>query len=403
MIDKAKKVTSKYLSHYLDVPKGFGKIAWLVLVESLAMSVSFFISIYFSKALGFNQAQIGYCISIMLSGSFCGALTCGYLTSKIRPVLLTSAGFILFGAAFSFLSITQSFYNMLPVMFACGFSSVLMMTSNLTSLVKLSDDDHFKNKALVLQSVIFNFTVTITAYIISSFSYQSLKSLFILISASLFVAGIMTIKMSLGATESVNNCNKEKDFRPNYSLLTCIIPMIICYSVVFAMVKSLFAIDAINRFDNNGLSWVIMSLNPLLVVFMQPTLFSFLKNKNNILLMTVGGVCLCLGYLFFGITKLFIPSLFFIVLATIGEMIVSPISKRLASSSLGQGYEGMGLSMWKVVYYISGMIGASSTGYIGHRLGHEFAWLVCLPLSLIIIFSYWRFNKVSTNTVLSHT
>lgn len=400
-MERISYLTSKYVSHYLDVPKGFGKVAWLLLVESLAMSVSFFIAVYFSKSLGFNQAQIGYCISIMLTGSFCGAVVSGYLSRRINSILLTSVGFISFGVAFSFLSLTESFYNMLPIMFTCGFSSVLMMTSNLTSLVKLPGDEHSKNKALVLQSVIFNFTVTITAYIISSFSYKSLRALFVMIAASLFIAGLMTIKMNLNVTKKISVPTVRKKLNPNIKLLSCIVPMIICYSIVFSMVKIFFAIDAVNRFENNLLSWIIMSLNPMLVVFLQPTLFNFIKNKDNILLLSIGGICLCLGYLFFGITKMFIPSIFFIIIATVGEMIFAPISKRLASSALGEGNEGMGISMWKVIYYISGIIGASSTGYIGHNFGHNYAWLVCLPLSIVILSSYLWFNKKKNIAILS--
>lgn len=384
----------KYISHYLDVPEGFGKIGWLVLVESLAMSISFYISVYFSKGLGFNSAEIGNCISSALAGSLFAALSTGYLSTKMQSLRLASIGFFLFSCVFIFLPMIKNIHQVIPLMFLSGFSSVFMMTANLTSLAQLSEDKHLRNKAIVMQSVIFNLTVTITAYFVSTFSYQSLKVLFFLTSFLLFSSGLITHRLS-----SINPCKpnsntmqSEKKYSVNFSLLIFLIPIIICYSIVCAMVKGMFAIDAMSRFDNYWLSWMLLSLNPILVVFLQPTVFGLIKNKDNYFSLTVGGLCLCLGYLFFGVTKFFIPSLIFIFFATIGEMIVAPISKSLASSSLGKGYEGVGISMWKVIYYTSGMIGASSTGYIGLKYSHKSAWLICIPLSIIIMFCFFSLN-----------
>jgi MFS family permease len=77
-----------------------------------------------------------------------------------------------------------------------------------------------------------------------------------------------------------------------------------------------------------------------------------------------------------------------VALATLGEMIFAPISKTFASTFLGSGNEGVGFAIWKISYYLSGVFGASVSGYIGHYYGHQKAWSICALLLLCVIIYY---------------
>ena len=376
-------ILRRVVDNYILIPKGAGKVVALVFIESLAMSVSFFLSIYLSKVIGFNQAQVGFLISVMLAGTCAGSFLSGYLTGFIAPRIVTSIGFVLFGVALLLMTTLKNFSLLMPSVFLCGVGGVFMMIANLTALIRLAKDDAMKNRMIVLQGVVFNATVSIAAGLLSFLSNRNIENLFICLAVTLFISAYFTLNFG----EKVNNESQGKKrykITPNISMLCTIVPMIACYGVVFSVVRTFFAVDTGARFSNPWLVWMVLSANPFLVVFVQPVLIGLLKNKSSMSLMITGSVLLCGGYLLFGVSSLLIPSLFFISIAAVGEMIFSPISKNMASSSMGKNQEGMGLAVWKVTYYLSGIIGASLSGVLGNSYGHAYAWGLSLPAMIIM-------------------
>ena len=146
------------------------------------------------------------------------------------------------------------------------------------------------------------------------------------------------------------------------------------------------------------MSWVLLSVNPLIVIFIQPLLFNKLGKTRDITLLATGGVLLGIGYLLFGTTTLFLPSVIFISIATFGEMIFSPVSKKLASTLFGSGKEGLGLASWKMTYYLSGVFGAFSMGYLTEAYKNINIWFVCLLLSLAMTVSVVCYSSVNNKT-----
>ncbi len=65
-----------------------------------------------------------------------------------------------------------------------------------------------------------------------------------------------------------------------------------------------------------------------------------------------------------GITNYFILSILYLGLATIGEMIFSPVSKKVAANSFGHGNDGIGFAAWKTNYYLSDVIGGLFVEYL---------------------------------------
>lgn len=401
MIVNIQKLTKVFFANYFDVPKGTGKVALLVFIESFAISISFFVSIYLSKSLGFNQVQIGNLISIMLAGTCAGSFLSGYLVSFIKPSIVASVGFVLFALGFLLLAVISSFELLLPVMFLCGVGGVFMMIANLTALIRLAKDDAMKDRLIVLQSVIFNLTVSVAAFLLSYLTHTQLSKMFLLLAFSLVIAAVIALRLDLTSRKVIIKRKDEKQPIINRPLLLTLIPMIACYGIVFSIVKTYFAIDTVERFDNHLLAWIVMSANPMLVIFIQPGLVRSLRNKGNTQLLLLGGSLLCGGYLLFGLSKMIIPSLIFIAIASIGEMIFSPISKKMAACSLGYGNEGMGLAVWKITYYLSGVFGASFSGYLGHSFNHQYAWMICLPLLMCIILCATLYIKLQNSYLVS--
>jgi hypothetical protein len=182
--------------------------------------------------------------------------------------------------------------------------------------------------------------------------------------------------------------NKKKSFfqvKKEFSSISLIIFMIFFYGIIYSLVKIHFPVETVSRFHNSFYRWLILSINPLMIIFLQPLLIGRLKNKGNIFLLFSGAFFLGVGYALFGISTYLTFSIIFILLAAIGEMLFSPISKKLIATSFGYGNEGIGFAVWKMTYYFSGVLGAIFIGYLGEQFKDLNMWLVCLPLSLALI------------------
>jgi MFS family permease len=123
-----------YLVNYVDAPRGTGKIIPLVVIESMALCVSYFISIYLVNSLHFSPFQVGKLISALSLGTCVGALLSGYLTTKISVIKVSAFGLFTYAIGFFLLSFVTSYPSLLIILFLCGLGGVFMMIANLTAL-----------------------------------------------------------------------------------------------------------------------------------------------------------------------------------------------------------------------------------------------------------------------------
>lgn len=388
MINNIKNFLFKnYFINYIDVPKGTGKIIPLVVIESLAMCVSNLISIYLVNSLHFTVFEVGKLISILSLGTCVGSLLSGYLTTKISITKVSSLGLLIYALGFFFLSFVTSYTYLLIILFLCGVGGIFMMIGNLTGLIKLADNDVMKNRIIVLQSVIFNLSLSVSSFFMSYLQTQSIRGLFLLFGFILLLSGIFVLNFKETHLPKIHKKISFWQIKSNFPSIIIILFMIFFYGVIYSLVKIYFPVEAVSRFKSPFCSWLILSINPLMIIFLQPLLFDKLKGWGNTPLLLSGAVLLGLGYALFGVSTYLIFCIFFILLATIGEMLFSPISKKLAATSFGYGNEGIGLAVWKMTYYFSGVLGAIFVGYLGESFKYLNVWLVCIPLSLALTMS----------------
>lgn len=388
-----------YLSNYTDIPEGSWQILPLLFIEAFVMSLSFFIAVFFKKALNFTPLQIGTLISIQLAGTFIGSALTGFLSTRFKPIQLTLVGFMSLALTFMSLSASPGFQTAMPIMFLMGVASVLMMVSNLTAFVRTSSLSGKKNQLIVLQGVIFNLTVSITAFVVSFTEANTLKHLFAAISIILLLTAIIVHRIT--PAQSVQYKPNKSNYKPDIKLFWLLIPNLFFYGLTFAVVKVFYATDIQQHIHSPWLQSALLSLNPFMVVFIQPWLIQKVSNKgNDVKQLLLGGILVSLGYACFGFsTNIAILSLL-IITATLGELIYSPLSKKFASQLFGEGYEGSGLATWKLSFYASGMIGASLSGYMAEHFSHTIAWSLCAMLALTCIIQWgFLFSSPATETV----
>lgn len=388
----------KVFNYYFDLPKGTMQIIPFIIIESLAMSVSFLISIYFIHSLKFSSFEVGRLISFMSLGVFIGSFLSGYLTTKFSALKTSSLGLYLYGINFFFLYKINSPVFLIPVMFFCGVGGVLMMIANLTALIKLAKDDLMKNRVIVIQAVIFNVCASIAGILFSYLGKSAIENLFLLMGFALIISGILLNKFSY-INQPNNDGNAIRLNKINFSKLGMIVPVVFFYGIIFSIVKVYFPATVIEKFSSPFLSSLVLSANPIFIIFIQPTLIGSLNKTKNTTLLGAGGILLGAGYFLYGYSQFLIASIVAIIIATIGEMMFSPISKKIASQSFGDDNEGMGIAAWKMTYYASGAIGAYFMGYFGHTYGSHFVWISCLTLSFLIlaIIVLYGFSTDTTN------
>ncbi|WP_419420751.1 MFS transporter [Legionella sp. D16C41] len=375
----------KLYSFYFNAPTGTGKLIPLIVIESAAICITYFISVYLRKSLGFDSFQVGKLISALSIGVCTGSVVSGYLTVKLNPTKVAALGFLIYALGFSFLSMITSYYPLMFTLLLCGCGGVFITVANLTALIKLAEDDIMKNKILVIQSVIFNFSLSIFSFLLCYLKTEHIKNLFFICAIVLACTSVFVFRIK-GFNPSNGKLIKLEKNKADPLLLMMIVCVVFLYGLIYSLVKVYFPFEVNVRFNNNPwILWLILSANPLCVVLLQPMLINKLKYKTNTFLLLIGGSLVGFGYLFFGLTTYFLPSLLFICFATVGELVFSPISKKVAAISLGEGKEGLGFATWKMTYYVSGIIGASLVGYFGVNYKTINVWMFCAPLSLAII------------------
>jgi MFS family permease len=382
-----KKTIKKILSLYFGMPKLTIALLPIVVLETLVNSFCLNISAYFKKVDFLQYDTIGQLISAYYLGCLFGAILGGILTLYINTTKISGWSFILL--SFCFCNLLNPFNQWLIVflMFFIGLLGTVVATSNITSLIRsVKENEYLKLKAISLDFVLFNLSYSFVTFIL-----LDLSSIYIVS----FINGLFLLLLLVGTGTLIfyrdpaffpvkrNPMNSRFYFPKRKQEFLILMSMILCFGLIFSMVKVVFTPTLIERFGSNMISVTAASINPWVIFLIQPLLTNRIKNSNSIWFLGFGGLIVGLSYFMFGFVNSFMLTMFVLVLLTFGEMMFSPLSKHLNMELYGSGKEGLASGIWKAVFLGSGAIGPELSGYMAENYGTYIVWEFCAVLGLI--------------------
>ncbi len=367
------------------LPKESYKLFPLIAIESIAISTCFFISIYFSHIIHLSHLATGKLIAASSFGALSGSWISGYLTTRLSPLRVSAIGSFFFSIGYFGVANSHNQTILLICMVMCGLGTVFLAVSNLTALVQTADEKaNLKKRLIAIYTAIYNFCGIVAASLMSKLSEDHFPLLFDILSAMCICVSMYLLLLprreNLRQAESKSTPTSHETF--DWKLAALIIICVFSFGTIYSMYKVFFPIHVISNFEHSYKAIIALSFNGLLVVILQAYITKKFQNYSDISMIGFGGLALGVGYFLFGISETYIAGLFFICVGSIGEMIFVPPSKHLATICFTKGKEGLGLGLWRGIYFLSSIIGSYSSGWVGHQYGEKAAWGICLVMGI---------------------
>jgi MFS family permease len=144
----------------------------------------------------------------------------------------------------------------------------------------------------------------------------------------------------------------------------------------------------------------LLSMNALMVVLFQFSITRKVSKYAPMKMMALGTLFYMIGFGLYG----FISAvyLFFIamIIITIGEMIVTPVSQAAAASFAPEDKRGRYMAVFGFQWAIPNLFGVLLAGIVMENLGPNWVWYLAGILSMIAITGYWMLHGISKHRFL---
>jgi MFS family permease len=165
--------------------------------------------------------------------------------------------------------------------------------------------------------------------------------------------------------------------------------MLLVYQQAYGSL-SVFLRD-VHQVDPQGYGF-LMTSSAITVVLFQFWVSRKLRNRAPFLMMAFGTLFYMVGFTMFGLVSVYPLFVAAIVIITIGEMIVVPVSQGLAANFAPEEMRGRYMAVFGLSWAIPSTIGPGAAGYIMDNFNPNLLWYIGGVLCAASALSYWMLH-----------
>ena len=155
--------------------------------------------------------------------------------------------------------------------------------------------------------------------------------------------------------------------------------------------------------DQHGLPEIrygwLLSINAILVVFLQFWMTRRLEKYKPLLMMAAGSLLYAIGFAMYGFVSGIALFVIAMIVITMGEMVVSPFQQSLVASFAPEDMRGRYMAVSGLTWSIAFTIGPYFAGLILDSANPNLLWAFCGILGMITTFGFILLNKVNNSPV----
>jgi MFS family permease len=136
----------------------------------------------------------------------------------------------------------------------------------------------------------------------------------------------------------------------------------------------------------------LMTTSAITVVIFQFWVSRTIKHRPPFLMMAIGTVFYVIGFTLFGLVSIYVLFMLNIIIITIGEMIVMPMSQAIAANFAPVEMRGRYMAVFGLTWQIPSVIGPGAAGYILENYNPNLLWYVGGALCLLAVFAYYALH-----------
>ncbi len=401
---------SNIKSIYNEFPKQFWTLIAASFIDRLGGALLFpFFTLYVTEKFGVGMTQIGLLFGVFSISGMIGGILGGVLTDRFGRKITLILGLV----ASALSSVVMGLINTLDVFIIFALvSGIFSEIGGPAHQAMVADLLPNKQRAqgFGIFRVVFNLAVAIGPAIGGLLASKSYLLLFICDAiTSLITAIIVAVSMRETKPEESGETKHEsigQTFRGYIEVLhdstfMAFIAVGILMVLVYVQMNSTLPVYLRDFHGINARGFgYILSLNAGMVVLFQFYITRKIKDLSPMPMMAIGCVLYAIGFSMYGFFASYTSFLIAMVIITIGEMIVSPVSQALVAFLSPENMRGRYMALSGFNWMIGFAIGPLLAGLVIDYIDARWVWYGAGIIGLITAVSYLLLqNKVASRIV----
>jgi MFS family permease len=398
---------------YNEYPRQFWVLISATFIDRLGGALLFpFFSLYITKKFGVGMTQVGILFGVFSITGLLSSLVGGALTDRMGR-----KGLLLFGLVMSALSallmgIVDQFILFVLVTVVVGLLADVGFPAQQAMIADLLPEDK-RAEGFGILRVVANLAVTFGPMIGGLLAATSYLLLFILdASASLITAIILFFTLretKRPAQEGETQESMLQTFGGYFKVLrdsafTWFLVASMLSVLVYMQMNTTLSVYLrdIHGVPEQGFGY-ILSLNAAMVVLLQFPITRWISKFRPMMIMVIGTLFYAVGFGLYGFVSIYILFLVAMVIITIGEMLVSPVSQSIVARLAPEAMRGRYMAAYGFSWIIPSALGPLLAGLVMDNLDPRWVWYGAGLIGLVAAAAYyaleWRTQRLSYSAI----
>jgi MFS family permease len=376
-----------------DFPPRFWLVVLVLFIDRLGGNVLWpFFSLYITQKFDVGMTQAGLVLGTFSAFGLIGSMIGGGLTDKFGRKNIILVGLVFSALSTLSLGLVKEFSMLIPLAVGIGLLSRISGPAHQAMVADILPEEK-RQEGFGILRVVANLTWIIGPIIGGFIASRSYFALFVI---DAVVSCLVAILIFLAIPETKPDTGQEpesmlKTFAgygavvrdwPYVAFLLVSMLMLVVYQQMYNSLSVFLR-------DTHGMPTQVfgflMIASPITVILFQFSTTQAVKTRPPFLMMALGTFFYMIGFGMFGFvtaTWLFAAAL---VIITIGEMIIMPVSSALAANFAPEDKRGRYMAVFEVSWGLPSIIGPSAAGLILDNFNPFLLWYLAAGISAVAI------------------
>ncbi len=399
-----KNQRERIVNIYGEYSKHFWILIGVTFIDRLGGALLFpFFALYITKKFEVGMTEVGILFALFSLSSFFGSMIGGALTDRIgrKSILIFSL------VTTSISSVLMGLVNSLEVFyFLAVLVGVLTDTGGPAYQAMVADLLPEKKRAqgYGITRVAFNLAVAIGPAIGGFLATRSYLLLFI-IDAVISLISAIIVYLALPETkpevqpgapvEGILGTFKGYFLVMQDRIFMLFIGACILMGLVYMNMNTTLGVYLRDELGVPESAYgFIISMNALMVVLFQFPITRRIEGKPPMLMMALGTFLYAIGFAMYGFISAYVMLLFAMVIITVGEMLVAPVSQALTAQMAPEDMRGRYMAVFGFSWGIPFAIGPIMAGLILDNLTPNLLWYFAGLIGLLATIAFLGLNRL---------
>jgi len=391
---------------YHEFPRLFWVVVGISFIDRVGGTMLFpFFALYITQKFNVGMTDAGILLGTMSAFGFLGNMVGGAFTDRFGRKQL-----ILFGLVFSAVSslafgLVTTISMMYPLVIVVGLLGAIAGPAHNAMIADILPEEKRQEgfgTLRVVGNVAWLIGPVIGGFVANKFDYFYLfvsDAVISCIVAALFFRMLPETKPEVRTEAGAPHPEPEsmgKTIIGYFKVFKDLgfISFIFANILMLSVYQQMYGTLSVFLRDEHGLDpqnyGILMTASAITVVLFQFAVSRWLRDKPPFLMMSLGTLFFLVGFSMFGYVAAYLLFALALVVITIGEMIVFPVSQGLAANFAPEDMRGRYMAVFGLSWAIPQMFGLAAAGYALDNFSNPgLLWYICGSISALSALSYY--------------